>query len=314
MNLFENLNTILELPKMVFVRQKKYWQCACYLDGTPHYQRDKTKIKQRNGIIYLYEQGGDIISLYNYLVDYRNMTKQDAYNLINDKKNIEVPKINIITDKFQEQKTLYVPNFIDCFPLHRNSNFYNFCCSLFDTSLVNEIFEKYYIGENNNYTIFWHIDINNNICYDMNIPFSVDGHRDKQLGAYRKFQVGYGYTGKALFGEHLLKNNTKPSYVVESQKTAVIMSLFFNDKLLLATGGAMQLNADNAKSHKLLPDYDFSAIRWSNFGDCINIDTSLMTFLKRNEKMKSSYMKEKFNWFGTDIADTYLYSNEMWKF
>jgi hypothetical protein len=42
---------------------------------------------------------------------------------------------------------------------------------------------------------------------------------------------------QCLFGEHLLKNSSSPVMLVESEKTAVVMSHFIPDYIWLATGG-----------------------------------------------------------------------------
>jgi hypothetical protein len=64
---------------------------------------------------------------------------------------------------------------------------------------------------------------------------------------------------ECLFGEHLLIDKTKPVAIVESEKTAVIASVYFPQFIWLATGGKDGLKAEKCsvlagRTIKLFPD------------------------------------------------------------
>ena len=52
---------------------------------------------------------------------------------------------------------------------------------------------------------------------------------------------------QCLFGEHLLKESDKVVAIVESEKTAIIASLFFPDAVWLATGGLNNLQSERVR-------------------------------------------------------------------
>lgn len=96
--------------------------------------------------------------------------------------------------------------------------------------------------------IFWQTDINGNIRTGKIIQYNEDtGKRVKTLTPpvkwFHHFLKNKDYNMvQCLFGEHLLNmNRSMPVAVVESEKTAFIMSLFWKDYIWLATGGKENL-------------------------------------------------------------------------
>lgn len=97
---------------------------------------------------------------------------------------------------------------------------------------------------------FCQIDVNGEIHAVKLIPYGTNGHRRKDMtpvkwGHKDKSLQPY-FTGERLeqvaFGEHLLR--LRPSYpvaVVESEKTAVMMSSIFPQAVWLAVGGSQNL-------------------------------------------------------------------------
>lgn len=84
----------------------------------------------------------------------------------------------------------------------------------------------------------------------------------RNMTAEAKSQVKKRFVTQCLFGEHLLNLNTCRVCIVESQKTALIMSMIDGkDKIWLATGGKSNLSVDKLKVLKgryvmLYPDAD----------------------------------------------------------
>lgn len=91
---------------------------------------------------------------------------------------------------------------------------------------------------------FWQIDINGSVrtgkimCYNPE-----NGHRIKEPQAFVSWALSElhlpdFHLKQCLFGEHLLKgSSSSPVMLVESEKTAIIMSHFISDYIWLATSG-----------------------------------------------------------------------------
>lgn len=101
-------------------------------------------------------------------------------------------------------------------------------------------------------TIFWQIDKDGRCRSGKFIPYGADGHRIKTEG----HEVGWMHTllkkdgiipkkwelTQCLFGEHLLDG--RDVGLVESEKTAIICSMVYPNKVWLATGGKQNLNGE----------------------------------------------------------------------
>ena len=99
--------------------------------------------------------------------------------------------------------------------------------------------------------LFPYIDYNNDFITAKIVQYnSITGKRNKDLHAnnfhsYKpiKNQLGFDIEKKiekkytCFFGEHLVPNNNKPVVIVEAEKTAIILSMLFEDIVFIATGG-----------------------------------------------------------------------------
>lgn len=109
------------------------------------------------------------------------------------------------------------------------------------------LFQLYRIGTSTKWggsAVFWQIDINGFVrtgkimCYNPE-----NGHRIKAPQAFvswvhSELRMPDFHLKQCLFGEHLLKSSaSSPVMLVESEKTAIIMSHFISDYIWLATGG-----------------------------------------------------------------------------
>lgn len=97
------------------------------------------------------------------------------------------------------------------------------------------------------------------------MAYGADGHRIKgRAGAIHWVHAMKGLEQRAtqcLFGEHLLMSHTGPIALVESEKTALILSLKYPHILSLATGGKQGFKRDIlwplcGRQVILLPDAD----------------------------------------------------------
>lgn len=97
--------------------------------------------------------------------------------------------------------------------------------------------------------IFWYIDHMDKVCQGKMMWYRPDGHRNgivstisHDLSKKGKMPEG-AEMQRCLFGAHLLKRRPEAvAYVVESEKTAVVMSMLKPEYVWLATGGCSNLN------------------------------------------------------------------------
>ena len=147
---------------------------------------------------------------------------------------------------------------------------YRYLCNVFGEEETIRLFQLYRIGTSAKWggsAVFWQIDMNGLVrtgkimCYNPET-----GHRIKEPQAFvswahSELRMPDFHLKQCLFGEYLLKSSaSSPVMLVESEKTAVIMSHFIPDYIWLATGGkngcfnreAMQVLRD--RNVTLLPD------------------------------------------------------------
>jgi len=140
---------------------------------------------------------------------------------------------------------------------------------IFGSRLTLEAARLYRLGTSkywNGACIFWQTDINNHTRTGKIMLYNRQtGHRIKEpvaritwvhsLKMFESFKLQ-----QCFFGEHLLKMNRDVTVgVVESEKTAMICSMFRRDMIWLATGGLNNLNTNRCKVLKgrkiiLFPD------------------------------------------------------------
>lgn len=102
--------------------------------------------------------------------------------------------------------------------------------------------------------IWWQIDRDGVVRTGKVMSYRSDGHRDKSdifpvTWAHKHPQLKSLFKGEelqqCLFGEHLLASNlNKPVALVESEKTAVVMSRFMPEYVWLATGGSQGIKSN----------------------------------------------------------------------
>jgi hypothetical protein len=159
---------------------------------------------------------------------------------IRPKTTIEPPSLDIIPfDRIRENLAHYNQN-----------NLYEYFASRWGTDIARSLFQIYGIGSSSYFgsgtTMFAQQDINGNyrqvkvILYD-----PVNGKRRKDvapriIGRDKRLAGDCANLVQCFFGEHLLtlpENKGKSVAVVESEKTAVICSIYYPQFLWMATGG-----------------------------------------------------------------------------
>jgi hypothetical protein len=131
--------------------------------------------------------------------------------------------------------------------------FLQFLSNHFSKEIAQRLKEKYNIGTSSHWngaTIFWEIDQQGKartgkiMLYDpktgkrIKEPF-------KHINWVHSLLKDPEYAlQQCLFGEHLLKDKTKQIALVESEKTAIVASLYLPDLIWLAVGSLSNLNAE----------------------------------------------------------------------
>lgn len=232
--------------------------------------------------------------------------------------NIKIePALRISTNgsscKVKQANTSFISNEIFQKSLngYGSNRFVRYLFGLFGDEVTNELIDRYKIGSSKHWpgaTVFWQIDIKGKIrtgkvmLYDpqtgkrIKDPFSHINwvHSIMKLDDYELKQC--------LFGEHLLVNDTKPIAIVESEKTAIISSIYFPQFTWLAAGSLSNLNVEKCSVLKersvfLFPDlngYDKwskKAKKLSEFTTC-NVSDLLETKANEIDRKK-----------GLDLAD-----------
>ncbi len=158
-----------------------------------------------------------------------------------------IPKKEVI----KEPDFIDTELFVQSLNHYDKNNFVSFLIRLFGSEVTNELIAKYYIGTSkkwNGSTIFWQIDEKMKIHTGKIMLYNPEtGKRVKE--PYNHFSWVHKQLTKpnfvlnqSLFGLHLSKDNYKPIAVVESEKTAIISSVYFPEFIWLATGGLNNLS------------------------------------------------------------------------
>jgi hypothetical protein len=163
-------------------------------------------------------------------------------------------------------------SFTDSSVLKKSLNGYDhngftvFLADRFGDDVAALVIGRYFIGTTRNGgTVFWQIDIDGNIRGGKVIEYnSQTGKRKKDVHptwAHSLLHNKDYSLQQCLFGEHLLKKTRKPVGIVESEKTAVIASIYFPDMIWMACGGKDGLKPKKMQILKnrkviLFPDVD----------------------------------------------------------
>lgn len=247
---FLSLSDITGLP---FKRKGNRMIASCYLDGSKHHQSDKTWAVLKEKGVYIAEQGGENVSLPEWLERFGDPSNMKA---VKAGVEIEVQNPRIYVNRLHWESTI---------PMQYKGNLFKFLAGKFGVDKVSEVFWKYNVGEyGNEQTIFWYIGKDGKVCHDQRINYRTNG---KRKSGCRKFMVEDGYSGRCVFGAHLLKGWKGEVCVVESEKTALVMALSDNrtDRLWTATGGSAKMYAIQP-DWKLYPDFDEAGMAWVKRG------------------------------------------------
>ena len=197
---------------------------------------------------------------------------------------------------------------------YNQNNFVSFLIKLFGNQTTIDLKEKYNIGTSNHWpgaTVFWQIDINGDIRTGKIMLYNpLTGKRVKDENS--KIYWMHKAVGKpdfelqqCLFGEHLLIGNNKRAAIVESEKTAIIASIYYPQYVWLATGGLSNLTDEKCthlkgRSVTLFPDLN-GFEKWNLKRKELSLKIPRTCFKISKLLEKNATEKERED--GCDIAD-----------
>lgn len=256
---------IPEITGLELTRNGGKWQGGYYLNGDRHpYRRDKLKVVEWKNGIWLFEEGGEGLSLENWLQQYGGAANYwEAVNIIEGKSKA----FNYDRDvRKKEVKLQYVdPSVLLGAKQYdlRKCNLFNWMCRMFPEEKVREAWNLYNVTtDSHGNVVYWYVDQNGKILYDKRILYKEDGHRDKTFFPGRQYRVADGYTGKCYFGACIEDGGGK-TFVCESEKSCILGWLYYGRKFV-ATGGKGNLREVDS-SMWLVPDMD-ARIEWEEKG------------------------------------------------
>lgn len=200
--------------------QQKH-QFARYVDPEGNYLADHVGRCNREG------KCGHHIKPKDYFSENPTVKPREFSRVVQPKKPVQYIPANTLTSTLRS---------------YESNSFVNYLHSLFDADTVKRITEMYGLGTTRDGScIFWQVDQSGYVRTGKVIKYMSDGHRDKQHPPYFiHTKLGIDSIEQCLFGLHLLSD--LPIGLVESEKTACIMSGKLPDFTWMATGGKSNLS------------------------------------------------------------------------
>jgi len=149
---------------------------------------------------------------------------------------------------------------------YENNKLIDYLNTIIEPEIVNQLISIYKIGTSSRYnggtTVFWQVDASDNVRTGKLIKYDNAGHRIKGCNnwVHSVLNIDNFNLQQCFFGEHLLKHSEGERVgIVESEKTAIIASIYFPELVWLASGGAYGINKEKVKVLKgrkviLFPD------------------------------------------------------------
>lgn len=191
--------------------------------------------------------------------------------------------------------------------------------SIFGVEITKGLIENYLIGTSKYWNgiganIFWQVDFWGNVRTGKVMAYDkLNGKRIKKPfnhinWVHKILNIDNFSLAQCYFGEHLLRiNPNKPVAIVESEKTAIISSVYFPQLVWIASGSLNNISLDKSEYLEnreviLFPDLskDGRAISiWREKAALLNKIAKNVTVFDLLEKLASEEEKEK----GFDIVD-----------
>lgn len=203
---------------------------------------------------------------------------------------------------------------------YNNNNFISFLRTLFSTTEIEAAIKKYFIGSSSHWpgaTIFWQVDEFINVCGGKVMLYdAASGKRIKQPfnhinWMHKILRIPNFELNQCLFGLHNLCDWSEESIIciVESEKTAIIMSIIFPEYQWLATG-----SKGNFKESLLQPLKKFKIIAYPDKTEFNHWNTTVKSLNEKGYHIScSSLVEEKAKSQGDDLVDFILENDFMSK-
>lgn len=196
---------------------------------------------------------------------------------------------------------------------YKNNHFVSYLLKHFAPIDVKQVIKKYSIGTSNHWagaTVFWQIDQNINIkagkimLYNCNTGKRVKKPYNHISWMHKKLKINDFVLQQCLFGLHNLCDyaTSDTICIVESEKTAVIMSIIMPSNLWLATGSKA-----NFKEELLQPIKDYKIIAYPDKSEFKNWQSKTEILNKLGYNIICSNVLESTHLdYGSDLIELLL--------
>lgn len=189
----------------------------------------------------------------------------------------------------------------------QNNVFFMYLVGLFGRDKAFELQAEYNIGTaKNGGTVFWQMDYFGRFRTGKVMYYQPNGRRDKirkSWFAHSKIRPDFNYQ-QCFFGLHLAEKE-KAVALCESEKTAVLMSVFEPQYTWLATGGSEMINAQRLVE---LPRLDMV---YPDHGQFEKWERKTRTFSRQMNFEVERAVKDGILEDGSDILDLHLLKNKI---
>jgi len=213
------------------------------------------------------------------------------------------------------------PSYIDKKILQETLNKYEknplatFLYSHYSEDEVKNTFEKYQVGTANMFngsTVFWQIDNTGNVhtgkimAYDSSTGNRIKNkHITSITWVHCKLKIPKDSIRQCLFGLHLLNETTKQIAIVESEKTALIMSIEFPQHTWMSTG-----SLHGFKYEYLEPLKNYKIIAFPDKGGYSKWEEKTVALNEKGFNIEVSEFLEKAEYEdGWDLVDVIQYKD-----
>ncbi len=195
---------------------------------------------------------------------------------------------------------------------YEENNFVKFLLKHFDVKQVGKALEVYHIGTSkkwNGACVFWQIDNQNKIrtgkimLYDKSNGKRIKEPYNHVNWSHKVLKIEDFNLKQCLFGLHrIIVELNKPIAIVESEKTAIIMSLVSPDFVWMATGSKA-----NLKEEFMKPLRNRKIILHPDYGEYDDWNKLVLNLKDKGYKIAISDLLEKMKLKkGYDLVDYYL--------
>ena len=230
------------------------------------------------------------------------------YNPVNEKKHFNNFKITQVTPTSYIDSMLVEQTEID----YSQNNFVKFLRKYFVSKQIGKVLEAYHIGTSKHWegaNIFWQIDNKNRVRTGKIMLYNEEtGKRIKEPynhvnWAHSVLKLKDYKLKQCLFGLHRINIEiSKPIAIVESEKTAIIMSIEAPEFLWLATGSKA-----NLKEELLQPIKNRIIILHPDKGEFQDWQKVVIQLKAKGYKIAISKLREEMELErGYDLADYYV--------